>query len=201
MKKHFWTLKRTMDIAVSFILLLALSPLFAIVALLIKLGSCGPVFYRSQRIGKNCKPFKMLKFRSMICDAEHFQHRLTSSNHRDEILFKVYGDPRITHTGYWLRRYSIDELPQLWNVLRGEMSLVGPRPALPSEVAKYGPSGLWRLRVPQGMTGLWQVRSRNHPSFRRYLRWDLYYIRHCTLNLDLHILYHTAFVVLRGTGI
>lgn len=199
-KSLFRALKRFFDIVVSICLLLLLSPAFVFLAILIKLDTPGMVFYRSQRVGQGGQLFNMLKFRSMYVGADRGRHLLEAINERDGILFKLQNDPRITRTGRWLRRYSLDELPQLWNVMRGEMSLVGPRPPLLNEVAQYPLNALARLSVPQGMTGLWQVYSREHPSFRSYLRWDLFYVHHWCLSLDFHILSRTFTVVVRGTG-
>jgi len=194
-------IKRLIDIVWSGSLLILFLPAFVILAILIKLDTRGPVFYRSQRVGQSGRLFNMLKFRSMVKNANKMRAKLNDDNQRDKILFKLPDDPRITRMGRWLRRYSLDELPQLWNVLCGEMSLVGPRPPLPAEVAQYPAEALARLSVPQGMTGLWQVYSRDHPSFRCYLRWDLFYVHHWCLSLDFHILSRTFTVVARGTGV
>ena len=196
---HF--LKRPLDVALSLGLLLALLPLLSVLAILIVYDTPGPVFYCAPRMGKNGRLFTMFKFRSMVLDAEHLQGRVAHSNQRSQVLFKIYGDPRITRVGRWMRQYSLDELPQLWNVLRGDMSLVGPRPPLVSEVVHYSHTAWRRLTVPQGITGLWQIHSRNHPSFRRYLRCDDFYIAHWCLALDLRILLRTVGVVVRGTGV
>jgi lipopolysaccharide/colanic/teichoic acid biosynthesis glycosyltransferase len=173
----------------------------AAAALAIQLDGAGPVFYVSERMGRNGRLFLCYKFRTMVVDAELLQEELRSRNERDEILFKIAGDPRITRVGRILRKYSLDELPQLLNVLRGEMSLIGPRPPLLSEVAKYKPEHLARLTVLPGMTGLWQVHCRNSSSFADYINLDLAYIKQWSLGLDIRILWHTVVVVLGGTGI
>jgi len=171
-----------------------------LVALLIRLDSPGPVFYRAQRIGLKGRVFECLKFRTMVDAAEQMRSKLETLNERDGVLFKISKDPRVTRLGTWLRKYSIDELPQLFNVLRGEMSLVGPRPPLASEVQKYDLAQLRRLDVLPGITGLWQVEARQDPSFDSYISLDTAYVENWSLMLDLRILARTVGVVLAGTG-
>lgn len=180
--------------------LLALSPLFAVVAVLIKATSKGPVFYRQERVGKGSKSFQMTKFRSMLPDAHLMLAPLADSSHGNEMLFKRRDDPRVTRVGRVIRRYSIDELPQLVDVVRGEMSLVGPRPPLPTEVAKYGEDVHRRLLVKPGMTGLWQVSGRSDLSWEDSVRLDLYYVENWSLTQDLMILWRTTRAVLQGGG-
>jgi exopolysaccharide biosynthesis polyprenyl glycosylphosphotransferase len=192
--------KRAMDIGLGSIALLAMSPLFVLIAFVIKLQSAGPVFYRGKRVGYKGMVFNCYKFRTMMQDADVVQHQYAHLNERHGILFKIAKDPRITAIGAILRKYSLDELPQLWNVLRGEMSLVGPRPSIGSEVAQYETSHLRRLDMVPGMTGLWQVEARNDPSFESYINFDSKYVREWSLWLDLKIILRTATVVLKGTG-
>ncbi len=193
--------KRLLDIAFSAAgMLLAAFPMLLIAAV-IKLDSRGPAFYFSDRIGRWGKPFKCFKFRTMILNAEALKNDLASRNERDQILFKLRNDPRVTRVGRVLRKYSLDELPQLFNVLRGEMSLVGPRPSIPPEVAKFAPEDLHRLTVLPGLTGLWQVKARQDSSFGKYISLDMTYVKNWSLWLDLKILFWTVDVVLRGTGI
>ncbi len=193
--------KRVLDVAVSFAgLLMAVLPMMLIAAV-IKLDSKGPALYSSERIGRWGKPFKCLKFRTMIRNAEALKNDLVARNERDEILFKIKNDPRVTRVGRFLRKYSLDELPQLFNVLRGEMSLVGPRPSIPPEVAKFAPEHLHRLAVLPGLTGLWQVEARQDSSFGKYISLDLTYVKNWSLWLDLKILFWTVDIVLRGTGV
>jgi len=195
-----FVLKRVMDVT----LCVLLGALFALpmllVALLIRLDSKGPVFYRAQRIGMKGRMFECIKFRTMVNAAEGMRPELAHMNERDGVLFKIRKDPRITRVGAWLRKYSIDELPQMWNVLGGDMSLVGPRPPLASEVQRYGLDQLRRLDVLPGMTGLWQVEARQDPSFASYISLDTAYVENWSLMLDLRILARTVGVVLEGTG-
>jgi len=195
-----FVLKRLMDVA----LCVLLGALFALpmllVALLIRLDSKGPVFYRAQRIGMKGRMFECVKFRTMVDAADRMRSNLENMNERDGVLFKIRKDPRITRVGAWLRKYSIDELPQMWNVLSGDMSLVGPRPPLASEVQRYGLDQLRRLDVLPGMTGLWQVEARQDPSFASYISLDTAYVENWSLMLDLRILARTVGVVLEGTG-
>lgn len=195
-----WFIKRTLDLLVSSATLVVLAPIIGLIALLIKFDSEGPILYRSTRIGRKGKSFGCLKFRTMVADADERKAGLEQRNQRDSILFKIENDPRITKIGRWLRKYSLDELPQLINVLRGEMSLVGPRPCLPSEVTRYDTDALRRLEATPGVTGLWQVQARRDPSFSTYLSLDLRYIDGWSLWMDLKILASTVRVVLAGTG-
>jgi exopolysaccharide biosynthesis polyprenyl glycosylphosphotransferase len=194
------SLKRLFDIVFSASALLFCLPVLAMVAVAIKLNSRGPVFHRSKRVGKKGHIFTCLKFRTMVADAERQQKDLAHLNERSGVLFKIANDPRVTTLGRLLRKYSIDELPQFWNVLKGEMSLVGPRPALPGEYTQYAIDHLRRLEVAPGITGLWQVEARQSPSFEDYINFDLEYVGNWSIWLDLRILFRTVFVVLAGTG-
>ncbi|HEU5039131.1 MAG TPA: sugar transferase [Nocardioides sp.] len=192
--------KRLFDIVGSAALLAVLSPVFLVVALRIKVHDGGPVFFRQTRTGRNGEPFECLKFRTMVVDAENRLSTLLDVSGSTEGLFKLKDDPRVTRPGRWLRRYSIDELPQLTNVLRGKMSLVGPRPPLPREVATYQKDMHRRLRVRPGMTGLWQVSGRSNLSWTEAIRLDLYYVDNWSMIQDLNILGKTVWAVLRSDG-
>ncbi|TVX97083.1 sugar transferase [Cohnella terricola] len=193
-------IKRFFDICGSFCLLAMLSPFFLIVGIVIKLESRGPVFFKQKRIGKNGLPFNMIKFRSMKQNAEAEKEKLSDRNEMSGPVFKLRNDPRVTRVGGILRRYSIDELPQLWNVLRGQMSLIGPRPPLPDEVAKYTDYHWRRMDVLPGMTGLWQVSGRSDLDFEQWLDLDIYYIEHWSFMLEMKILFKTIPVVIKGAG-
>jgi len=193
-------LKRVMDIVLATLTLLALSPLLLAIAIAVRLDSHGPVLYSSERIGKKGRVFKCLKFRTMVRDAESRRADVMHMNERDGILFKITNDPRITRLGRFLRKYSLDELPQFINVLIGDMSIVGPRPPLASEVREYKLSHLRRLDVMPGITGLWQVQARQDPSFDNYISLDVTYVDNWSVWLDLKILARTVVVVLGGTG-
>lgn len=193
-------LKRSVDMIFSLAILMVTSPLFAIVALAVKLDSPGPVFYISKRIGKKGQIFRCIKFRTMVEDAAQRLQEIAYLNERTGVLFKVSNDPRITRVGGFLRKYSLDELPQFVNVLRGEMSIVGPRPALAHEVNQYELPHLRRLDVTPGITGLWQVQARRDPSFDRYVSLDLEYIDNWSPWLDFKIILRTIGVVVAGTG-
>jgi len=193
--------KRAVDILLSLLALVIAAPVMLLVALAIKLESEGPVFYVSDRIGKRGRVFPCFKFRTMVNEAERMQKDLSALNERDGVLFKVKNDPRVTRLGRILRKYSLDELPQFLNVLRGEMSIVGPRPPIASEVEKYELEHMRRLEVLPGLTGLWQVQARHDPSFAKYIALDTAYVENWSFWLDLRILVQTANVVLRGTGV
>lgn len=193
-------LKRVTDIVFSTLALLVLSPLLLAIAICVKLDSNGPVFYTSERIGKKGRVFKCIKFRTMVRDADGRRTEIMHMNERDGVLFKISNDPRITKLGRFLRKYSLDELPQFWNVLRGDMSIVGPRPPIASEVREYEPKHLRRLDVTPGITGLWQVQARKDPSFDNYISLDVTYIENWSIWLDVKIIARTIGVVLAGTG-
>ena len=192
--------KRAMDIVVSAFGLLLASPMMAAVALAVKLDSRGQALYGSCRMGRKGRRFICYKFRTMVANADKLKQELNHLNERQGPLFKINNDPRLTRLGKLLRKYSLDELPQLWNVLKGEMSLVGPRPPLPEECAEYRLECLRRLDVKPGLTGLWQVTARKQPSFETALVLDLQYIENWNLWLDLKILLRTLPAVLSGSG-
>jgi len=192
--------KRGLDIVLSVVALTLFSPILLAVAIAVKLDSRGPILYFSERIGKKGRVFRCTKFRTMVRDAEKRRADVMHMNERDGVLFKISNDPRITNVGRFLRKYSLDELPQFFNVLRGDMSIVGPRPPLASEVREYKLSHLRRLDVTPGITGLWQVQARQDPSFDSYISLDVTYIENWSIWLDLKILARTIGVVLAGTG-
>ena len=193
-------IKRLMDIVLSGIALAVLAPLFAGVAFIVKLDSKGPVFYRAMRVGKKGVTFVCYKFRTMVANADSLKESLAHLNERDGILFKIAADPRVTRVGKYLRKFSLDELPQLWNVFKGEMSLVGPRPPACGEYTQYALEHLRRLDVMPGLTGLWQVTARQDASFQNYIELDKEYVNNWSLGLDFRILVKTVGVVLAGTG-
>jgi exopolysaccharide biosynthesis polyprenyl glycosylphosphotransferase len=193
-------LKRSFDMFMSMTLLVVLAPLFLLVAIAINLNSRGPMLIRQTRIGRDGKTFQMLKFRSMTSGAEEEEERLRIESGQTKTTFKLQNDPRVTGVGKWLRRFSIDELLQLVNVLRGEMSIVGPRPALPKEVDAYTEWSRKRLRVRPGITGLWQVSGRSDISFDEMIRLDLFYIENWSLWMDCKLLLRTIPVVVLGKG-
>jgi exopolysaccharide biosynthesis polyprenyl glycosylphosphotransferase len=192
--------KRAIDVVVSTLVLVALSPILALTAILIRLESPGPILYRHTRIGKNRQPFTMYKFRSMRQDADRERAAMVVDLDGDRRLFKDREDPRRTRTGAFIRRWSIDELPQLWTVLIGDMSVVGPRPQIPPEVANYEDWHYKRLAVSPGLTGLWQVSGRSELTFDEMVIYDIYYIENWSLGLDFRILLRTVPAVLQGRG-
>lgn len=192
--------KRALDIVFSLAALVFLAPLMAAIALAIKLDSPGPVLYGSQRVGKKGPRFTCYKFRTMVANAEELKEELRALNERQGPFFKIADDPRVTRVGKFLRRYSLDELPQFWNVLTGEMSLVGPRPHPVDDYSQYSLEHLRRLDVTPGITGLWQVSARQNPSFEKNLALDFEYIENWSLWLDLKILLRTIPAVFRGGG-
>ncbi len=180
--------------------MIVLAPLFAVIAILIRADTPGPIFYRHPRIGKGGMPFPAWKFRTMVRDADRALAADPALQSQFEAAFKLVDDPRITRVGRWLRRTSLDELPQLFNVLKGEMSLVGPRPIVEEELRKYGPWERRLLRVRPGMTGLWQVLRHSEPDYGERVKLDMYYIDHWSVGLDLRILARTVGAVLSGRG-
>ncbi|MEM9564480.1 MAG: exopolysaccharide biosynthesis polyprenyl glycosylphosphotransferase [Actinomycetota bacterium] len=192
--------KRAFDLFVTLSALLILAPVLAAVALAVKLSSPGPVFFRQERVGRGGDPFDMMKFRSMVANAEELLGELEGENEGAGPLFKMKSDPRVTRVGRFIRKTSLDELPQLINVLRNEMSLVGPRPALRAEMAEWDPDLYARLQVKPGITGMWQVSGRSGTSFDEYTRLDLYYVNNWSLLVDLSILARTVPAVVRSDG-
>ena len=194
------SMKRALDVVISAVSLSLATPVMLCVAFLIRLDSPGPIFYAAPRVGRKGQRFRCFKFRTMIAQANEIKDELRNRNQRHGPCFKIVEDPRITRVGRWLRRYSLDELPQLWNVLKGEMSLVGPRPHPLDDFARYQLDHLRRLDVMPGITGLWQVMARRSASFQTTLDLDLEYIENWSLWMDLRILMKTFGVVIKGTG-
>ncbi len=198
--KDHW-LKRLLDIVFSGAVLVALAPLFLLIGLLIKVEDGGPILFTQIRVGKYGRHFKMFKFRSMCLDAEKRLEELKARNqHSEGVTFKIKDDPRITRVGKWLRKFSMDELPQFFNVLRGDMSLVGPRPPVPREVALYSPADRRRLAVAPGITCLWQISGRSEIDFSGQVALDLRYIESQSFWVDLTIAAKTVPAVLSGRG-
>ncbi|WP_232528876.1 sugar transferase [Mycetocola zhujimingii] len=196
--KH--VLKRAFDVGSTAAGIIVLAPLFLIIALLIKLDDGGPVFFTQERVGRGQRTFRMVKFRSMVTTAESDLAALTHENQGNGVLFKLKHDPRVTTVGRFLRKYSLDELPQLWNVFLGDMSLVGPRPPLPREVAAYEDHVHRRLYIKPGLTGMWQVNGRSDLSWDESVRLDLYYVENWSLTGDLIIVWRTVKVLLNPVG-
>jgi exopolysaccharide biosynthesis polyprenyl glycosylphosphotransferase len=193
-------LKRVVDVAFSIFVLILFAPVMLAIAIAIKLDSHGPVFYLSERIGKKGRVFRCIKFRTMVHGADKQRANMMHMNEREGVLFKISDDPRVTRLGRFLRKYSLDEFPQFLNVLRGDMSVVGPRPPIGSEVREYQLNHLRRLDVSPGITGLWQVQARQDPSFDSYISLDVTYIENWSVWLDIYIILRTIGVVLAGTG-
>lgn len=194
-------LKRAFDLTASFLALVLLSPLFLLIAVLIKLEDGGPVFFAQTRVREFGREFKMYKFRSMCLDAEkRLEELLNFNRHKEGVTFKLKDDPRITRVGKWLRKFSFDELPQLYNVLIGDMSLVGPRPPVPREVAKYSPVHRRRLAAKPGITCFWQISGRAEIDFSGQVQLDVNYIETRSFLKDLEILFKTVPAVLSGKG-
>lgn len=187
--------KRVTDIVLSVIGLICLSPIILIVCIAIKLDSKGPIFFKQIRVGKHGKEFGMYKFRSMVVNAEELKNKLENKNEMTGPMFKMKDDPRITKVGKFIRKTSIDELPQLVNVIKGEMSLVGPRPSLPKEVKQFEPWMLERLEVQPGITCFWQVMGRNNIPFHQWMELDVKYVRERSYWLDIKLIFRTFFVL------
>ncbi|CUO42516.1 sugar transferase [Clostridium disporicum] len=187
--------KRVIDIIAAVIGLIVLSPILLIVAILIKIDSKGPILFKQQRVGKDGNEFGMYKFRSMVINAEELKDSLEDKNEMSGPMFKMKNDPRITRVGKFIRKTSIDELPQLINVIKGEMSLVGPRPSLPKEVAQFKPWMKERLTVKPGLTCYWQVSGRNNIPFEEWMKMDIKYIKERSLWVDIKLIFRTFFVL------
>jgi len=203
-RKHHpaeYVVKRLFDFLISSFCLVLLSPMFLIIGILIKLYSKGPVFYKQKRVGYKGRVFNVYKFRSMVADADVLKKDLLDRNEvKDGVIFKIKNDPRITSIGRFLRRHSIDEMPQLFNVFKGNMSLVGPRPPTLDEVEKYSHDHMQRLSIRPGITGLSQVKGRSGLTFKKWVRWDLWYLNNWSFGLDFLILWWTMPVVLKAKG-
>lgn len=188
-------IKRVIDILGSFTGLLLFSPLFIIIALIVKFTSKGPVFFSQKRVGRNGKAFDMYKFRSMVVNAEELKEKLAAQNEMSGPMFKMKDDPRVTKVGKFIRKTSIDELPQLWNVLKGDMSLVGPRPSLPKEVAQFEGWMYKRLEVKPGLTCYWQVSGRNNIDFEDWMKLDVKYVEERNFWIDIMLIFRTVGVL------
>lgn len=201
-KSHrmYTLIKRFVDMLISFFTIVAFLPVFFIIAVAIKLDSKGPIIYMQQRIGKDGKPFKMYKFRSMCVDADQKLSELKALNERDGPVFKIANDPRVTRVGKFIRKTCMDELPQLLNILKGEMAIVGPRPPLPNEVEEYTPYQMKRLSITPGLTCYWQVSRRDTVTFEKWVELDLKYIQERSLWVDFKIVLRTVPVALFGKG-
>lgn len=193
-------IKRIFDIVAATCGIVLLSPLMIIIAVLIKTEDHGPIFYKQVRVGKNGKTFKMYKFRSMFVNADKMLAKLKEHNDVEGPMFKMKDDPRITKVGHFIRKHSLDELPQFLNVLRGDMSLVGPRPPLPSEVEEYSEYDKQRLFVIPGCTGLWQATERNEVGFNEMVQLDIQYIQRASFIFDLWIIWKTVEIIIRPNG-
>ena len=187
--------KRLIDIVCSFVGILVLSPLFIIIAIIVKFTSKGPIFFSQKRVGRNGKEFDMYKFRSMVVNAEELKEKLAAQNEMSGPMFKMKDDPRVTKVGKFIRKTSIDELPQLWNILKGDMSLVGPRPSLPKEVAQFEDWMYKRLEVKPGLTCYWQVSGRNNIDFEDWMKLDIRYVEEKNLWIDIKLIFKTVGVL------
>lgn len=188
-------IKRLIDVVCSFMGVIVLSPLFIIISIIIKTTSKGPVFFSQKRVGKNGKEFDMYKFRSMVVNAEELKEKLAAQNEMSGPMFKMKDDPRVTRVGKFIRKTSIDELPQLWNVLKGDMSLVGPRPSLPKEVAQFEEWMYRRLEVKPGLTCYWQVSGRNNIDFEEWMKLDIKYVDERSTWIDIKLIFKTVGVL------
>lgn len=195
-----YLLKRPFDLMVASLLLVLLLPVMLAIALMVRLDSAGPILFRQERVGAGGRRFTLYKFRTMVVNAEALKHTLEGLNEAQGPLFKMKNDPRMTRVGAFLRRTSLDELPQLVNVLKGDMSMIGPRPPIPQEVECYERWHLRRLAARPGITGLWQVNGRSNLSFDQGVHYDLDYVERCSFWLDLSILFKTLWVVYKGVG-
>ena len=196
----YHSMKRLFDIVAATCGIIILSPLMIIIAVLIKAEDHGPIFYKQVRVGKNGKTFKMYKFRSMFINADKMLDKLKEQNDVDGPMFKMKDDPRVTKIGHFIRKHSLDELPQFFNVLKGDMSLVGPRPPLPSEVEEYSEYDKQRLFVIPGCTGLWQATERNEVGFNEMVQLDIQYIQRASFTFDLWIIWKTVGIVIKPNG-
>ena len=196
----YHSIKRIFDFMAAICGVIILSPVMLVIAILIKVEDHGPVFYKQVRVGKNGKKFKMYKFRSMFVNADKMLAKLKEQNDVEGPMFKMKDDPRITKVGHFIRKHSLDELPQFLNVIKGDMSLVGPRPPLPSEVAEYSDYDKQRLYVTPGCTGLWQATERNEVGFSEMVQLDIQYIQRASFMFDLWIIWKTVEIIIKPNG-
>lgn len=200
-RKGYKSIKRIIDIILSFIGLIVLSPVFLIVAIAIKLDSKGPVFFLHSRLGKNGKTIKIYKFRTMCDHAEDMIKNFTEEQKREfQENYKLVNDPRITKVGNFLRKTSLDEIPQMLNILKGDLSIIGPRPIIEEEIEKYGPNKAKFLSVKPGLTGYWQANGRSNTSYEDRIKMELYYVDNMSLWLDIKLFFKTILVVIRKDG-
>lgn len=199
-QRFYLPVKRVCDVVLSLLGLIVTAPILLLATIAIKLEGDGPVIYKQMRVGKDGRQFEMYKFRSMCAGAERMLEQLRDHNEVDGPVFKIMNDPRVTRVGRFIRRYSIDELPQLLNILKGDMSIVGPRPPLPAEVEQYTPFQMNRLSVTPGLTCYWQISGRSHLSFEQWVERDIQYIQRMSLFTDTVIVLRTIPVVLFGIG-
>ena len=196
----YHSIKRIFDFMEAICGVIILSPVMLVIAILIKVEDHGPVFYKQVRVGKNGKTFKMYKFRSMFVNADQMLAKLKEQNDVEGPMFKMRDDPRVTKIGHFIRKHSLDELPQFLNVIKGDMSLVGPRPPLPSEVAEYSDYDKQRLYVTPGCTGLWQATERNEVGFNEMVQLDIQYIQRASFMFDLWIIWKTVEIIIKPNG-
>ena len=196
----YHSIKRIFDFMAAICGVIILSPVMLVIAILIKVEDHGPVFYKQVRVGKNGKTFKMYKFRSMFVNADQMLAKLKEQNDVEGPMFKMRDDPRVTKIGHFIRKHSLDELPQFLNVIKGDMSLVGPRPPLPSEVAEYSDYDKQRLYVTPGCTGLWQATERNEVGFNEMVQLDIQYIQRASFMFDLWIIWKTVEIIMKPNG-
>lgn len=196
----YHSIKRIFDFMAAICGVIILSPVMLVIAILIKVEDHGPVFYKQVRVGKNGKTFKMYKFRSMFVNADQMLAKLKEQNDVEGPMFKMRDDPRVTKIGHFIRKHSLDELPQFLNVIKGDMSLVGPRPPLPSEVAEYSDYDKQRLYVTPGCTGLWQATERNEVGFNEMVQLDIQYIQRASFMFDLWIIWKTVEIIIKPNG-
>ena len=196
----YHSIKRIFDFMAAICGVIILSPVMLVIAILIKVEDHGPVFYKQVRVGKNGKTFKMYKFRSMFVNADQMLAKLKEQNDVEGPMFKMRDDPRVTKIGHFIRKHSLDELPQFLNVIKGDMSLVGPRPPLPSEVAEYSDYDKQRLYVTPGCTGLWQATERNEVGFNEMVQLDIQYIQRASFIFDLWIIWKTVEIIIKPNG-
>ncbi|MCU4692710.1 sugar transferase [Limosilactobacillus reuteri] len=196
----YHSIKRIFDFMAAICGVIILSPVMLVIAILIKVEDHGPFFYKQVRVGKNGKKFKMYKFRSMFVNADQMLSKLKEQNDVEGPMFKMKDDPRITKVGHFIRKHSLDELPQFLNVIKGDMSLVGPRPPLPSEVAEYSDYDKQRLYVTPGCTGLWQATERNEVGFSEMVQLDIQYIQRASFMFDLWIIWKTVEIIIKPNG-
>ena len=196
----YHSIKRIFDFMAAICGVIILSPVMLVIAILIKVEDHGPVFYKQVRVGKNGKTFKMYKFRSMFVNADQMLAKLKEQNDVEGPMFEMRDDPRVTKIGHFIRKHSLDELPQFLNVIKGDMSLVGPRPPLPSEVAEYSDYDKQRLYVTPGCTGLWQATERNEVGFNEMVQLDIQYIQRASFMFDLWIIWKTVEIIIKPNG-